>query len=161
MVGRKTGALIESAMYLGALVATSDREQARGFGVCGRRLGLAFQIRDDYLGIWGDPAVTGKAVGADIRRKKKSMPVVHLFEHAAPTDRAWLKELYAQEGEIAGDNVKRVLELLDRLGTPDHVQRAATDEATRALVATADLPLSDTARETVRAMAEFFVTREK
>lgn len=161
MVGRKTGALIESAMYLGALVATSDREQARGFGVCGRRLGLAFQIRDDYLGIWGDPAVTGKAVGADIRRKKKSMPVVHLFEHAAPTDRTWLKELYAQEEEIAGDNVKRVLELLDRLGTPDHVQRAATEEATRALVATADLPLSDTARETVRAMAEFFVTREK
>ena len=64
MIGRKTGALIESAMFMGALVATSDHVQAEAFGACGRRLGLAFQIRDDYLGVWGDPAFTGKAVGA-------------------------------------------------------------------------------------------------
>jgi geranylgeranyl diphosphate synthase type I len=161
MVGRKTGALIESAMYMGALVATSDREQARGFGACGRRLGLAFQIRDDYLGIWGDPWATGKAVGADIRRKKKSMPVVHLFQHAAPADRAWLNEVYAKEGEVGGEDVEHILELLDRLGTPTHVQKAAAAEANDAMEVVDGLGLTENARETVQAMAEFFVTREK
>jgi geranylgeranyl diphosphate synthase, type I len=161
MVGRKTGALIESAMYMGAMVATSDRDQARAFGACGRRLGLAFQIRDDFLGIWGDPASTGKAVGADIRRKKKSMPVVHLFEHASGADRAWLDQAYATEGEIGGEDVEHVLELLDRLGTPTHVQGAAVAEADRAMAAVDSLGLTGNARETVQAMAEFFVTREK
>jgi geranylgeranyl diphosphate synthase type I len=161
MVGRKTGALIESAMYMGALVATSDRKQAAAFGACGRRLGLAFQIRDDYLGIWGDPAATGKAVGADIRRKKKSMPVVHLFENATPGDRAWLDEAYAGDGEVGGEDVEQILELLDRLGTPAHVQEAATAEANGAMDAVDGLGLTDTAKETIQAMAEFFVTREK
>lgn len=161
MVGRKTGALIESAMYMGALVATSDREQASGFGACGRQLGLAFQIRDDYLGIWGDPAATGKAVGADIRRKKKSMPMVHLFEHAADTDRAWLDKAYAQDGEIGGEDVEQILELLDQLETPTHVQAAAVAEANGAMETVDSLGLTGSARETVQAMAEFFVTREK
>jgi geranylgeranyl diphosphate synthase type I len=161
MVGRKTGALIESAMYMGALVATSNPEQARWFGACGRRLGLAFQIRDDYLGVWGDPAATGKAVGADIRRKKKSMPVVHLFEHAALADRAWLDEAYATDGEIRGQDVERILELLDRLGTPSHVQEAAIAEANGAMETMNGLGLTDQARETIRAMAEFFITRGK
>lgn len=161
MVGRKTGALIESAMYMGALVATRDRAQAQGFGACGRRLGLAFQIRDDYLGIWGDPAATGKAVGADIRRKKKSMPVVHLFEHASAKDRAWLDSAYEAEGEVGGEDVERILEMLDRLGTPKYVQDAAIAQADGAMEAADGLGLSGSARETVQAMAEFFVTREK
>jgi geranylgeranyl diphosphate synthase, type I len=161
MVGRKTGALIESAMYMGALVATADPAQARAFGACGRRLGLAFQIRDDFLGIWGDPNATGKAVGADIRRKKKSMPVVHLFEHASAADRAWLDTAYASPGEVRGEDVERILELLDRLGTPTHVQDAAVAEANGAMEAVDGLGLSGSARETVQAMAEFFVTREK
>ena len=161
MVGRKTGALIESAMYMGALVATSDRAKAEAFGACGRRLGMAFQIRDDYLGIWGAPSATGKAVGADIRRKKKSMPMVHLFEHASTLDRAWLGEAYANDGEVGDEDVERILEMLDRLGTPKYVQDAATAEAGGAMKAVSGLGLTESAHETVQAMAEFFVTREK
>ena len=161
MVGRKTGALIESAMYMGALVATRDQSQAQGFGACGRRLGLAFQVRDDYLGIWGDPTATGKAVGADIRRKKKSMPVVHLFEHASAKDRAWLDSAYETEGDVSGEDVERILEMLNRLGTPTYVQDAAIAHAEGAMEAADGLGLGSSARETVQAMAEFFVTREK
>ena len=161
MVGRKTGALIESAMFMGALVATSDRTKAEAFGACGRRLGLAFQIRDDYLGVWGDPAFTGKAVGADIRRKKKSMPVVHLFEHVAVGDRDWLHEAYATDGEVAGEDVERILGILSDLGTPEYVQGAAVGHAQGGIDAVAGLGLTGDASETLAAMAEFFVTREK
>lgn len=161
MVGRKTGALIESAMYMGALVATGDIATAKAFGACGRRLGLAFQIRDDYLGVWGDPSATGKAVGADIRRKKKSMPVVHLFQQSGGADRKWLDEAYAGEGEVAGEAVERILEILDRLGTPEHVQAAARAHAQEAVDAIHATGLASDAEGTVTAMAEFFVTREK
>jgi geranylgeranyl diphosphate synthase type I len=161
MIGRKTGALIESAMFMGALVATSDRTKAEAFGACGRRLGLAFQIRDDYLGVWGNPAFTGKAVGADIRRKKKSMPVVHLFEHASDEGRNWLDAAYAMEGEVAGPDVEHILSMLADLGTPEYVQEAAAQQAQAAMEAVGGLGLADAASETLAAMAEFFVTREK
>ncbi|MDA1036190.1 MAG: polyprenyl synthetase family protein [Chloroflexi bacterium] len=161
MVGRKTGALIESAMYMGALVATGDLDTARAFGTCGRRLGLAFQIRDDFLGIWGDPSATGKAVGADIRRKKKSMPVIHLFQQSTGEDRDWLNQAYAGDGEVAGEDVERILVQLDRLGTPEHVQAAATGHAAQAVEEIHAFGLAGEAEQTVKAMAEFFVTREK
>jgi geranylgeranyl diphosphate synthase type I len=161
MIGRKTGALIESAMFMGALIATGDREKASAFGRCGRALGLAFQIRDDYLGVWGDPIATGKAVGADIRRKKKSMPVVHLFQHAPSDERSWLSDTYASAGEIGGQDVERILNLLDSLGTPRYVQEAAKGQADGAMRAVDGLGLSREATQTIRAMAEFFVTREK
>jgi geranylgeranyl diphosphate synthase type I len=160
MVGRKTGALIESAMYMGALVATSDRDTARTFGSCGRRLGLAFQIRDDYLGIWGDPAITRKPVGSDIRRKKKSLPIVHLFQNASESDRAWLDQAYAGE-EVSGEDAERVLEMLDRFGTPAYVQRSAQEHADAAVREVRRLALPDDATRKLEAMAEVFVTREQ
>ena len=160
MIGRKTGALIQSAMYMGALVATADREVARAFGSCGRKLGLAFQIRDDYLGVWGRPAATGKAVGSDIRRKKKSMPVVHLFQSVSGTERAWLDAAYARD-EVAADDVERVLELLERAGTPAYVERSAREQADAARADVRELGLPADAARTLEAMAEFFVSRER
>jgi len=160
MVGRKTGALIEGAMFLGALVATRDASLAHAFGVCGRRLGLAFQVRDDYLGIWGDPAATGKAVGADIRRKKKSLPAVYLFQHADESERAWLRATYADD-EVTADNVDRVLAILDRLQAKAYVQQVAERQAAAAVGMAAGLGLTPAVRRTIEAMAKFFVTRQK
>ena len=161
MIGRKTGALIESAMYMGALVATGDTKAAGAFGACGRRLGLAFQIRDDYLGVWGDPSATGKAVGADIRRKKKSMPVVHLFQQSEGEDRSWLDQAYAGQDEVKGKDVERILKMLDQFGTLEHVAAAASTHAAKAVEEIRTTGLSDEVERTVKAMAEFFVTRER
>lgn len=160
MIGRKTGALIEAAMYLGSIVATGDASAAKAFGACGRRLGLAFQVRDDLLGVWGNPMATGKAVGADIRRKKKSMPVVFLFQRASKADRAWLDQAYAAD-EVAGADVERVLDILDGLGARTYVQETAERQAEQAVDAITGLSLPADARGTIEAMAEFFVTREK
>lgn len=161
MVGRKTGALIESAMYMGALVATGDTDAAKVFGLCGRRLGLAFQIRDDFLGVWGNPHATGKAVGADIRRKKKTMPVIHLFQMSTRVDRDWLDDVYATVGEIGDQDVERILLLLDRLETAEQVQLVARTHAQQAVDTISEMGLRDGAESTVKAMADFFVTRDK
>lgn len=160
MVGRKTGALIESAMYMGALIATGERTAAERFGRCGRLLGLAFQARDDFLGVWGDPAATGKAVGADIRRKKKSLPVLHLFDTVSDADAAWLRRAYQPE-EVAGDDVERVMALMDSAGTPAYVQEVAEAKAAEGVLAVRPLGLAAEATRKLEAMAEFFVTRIK
>lgn len=73
MIALKTAALFGLALELGAVAAGSDPDPWQRLG---HQLGLAFQVRDDSLGIWGDPEVTGKPAGGDLRRGKKSLPVV-------------------------------------------------------------------------------------
>ena len=160
MVSRKTGALIDCAMHIGSLVATGDLRTAAAFGRCGRELGLAFQIRDDLLGVWGDPAATGKPVGADIRRKKKSMPIVHLFRQADARQREWLRNAYAAD-EVAGENVERVLGMLADLGAREFVQSTAAAHAAAAVQAIEGLPLRAEARADISAMADYFIERDK
>ena len=82
MISRKTGALIRTPMHVGAIMGTDDSEVIESFRECGRSLGYVFQIRDDVLGIWSQEKTTGKPVGADIRRKKNSLPIVHAMSQA-------------------------------------------------------------------------------
>ena len=160
MIGRKTGALIRSAMYLGALVGSRDREVAQAFGRCGHLLGLAFQAQDDYLGTWGDPAKVGKPVGSDIRRKKKSLPVVHAFQEATGRDRERLREVYA-EAQIEGPGVTAVMEVMDAVGSAAFVQQTAREYAGEAAEPLEHLELPPGVRRQIEAIAEFFVARDR
>jgi geranylgeranyl diphosphate synthase, type I len=72
----KTGALLGCAASIGAILAGAPPATVRALRDFGRHLGVAFQAVDDLLGIWGDPATTGKPIGNDIRQRKKSMPLV-------------------------------------------------------------------------------------
>jgi geranylgeranyl diphosphate synthase, type I len=82
MAEGKTAALIEAAAWCGATVATADERILDQCARFGRAFGLAFQARDDYLGIWGRSEQTGKPVGADILQGKRSLPIVHALAHA-------------------------------------------------------------------------------
>ena len=159
MISRKTGALFESAMFLGALVATGDADTARAFGGSGRGMGVAFQVRDDYLGVWGDPDTMLKPA-ADIKRKKKSLPITYMLEQASDDDRAWLGEAYADD-EISGPNVERILELLERLDARQYVQRTAQAAASDALALGTGLCLTHEQQGVLQEIACYFVTREK
>ncbi len=160
MISRKTGALIDCAMYLGAFTATGDPAAAEAFGACGRRLGVAFQVRDDFLGIWGDPLATGKPVGADIRRKKKSLPIVYLFQQADSRRREWLRNAYAAD-EVALDDTESVLGFLAEIDGKALVQQTAADQAAGALGALDGIPLAPGARERIQALADYFILRDK
>ena len=80
MIGGKTAALVEAACRLGAVSADAGGARGDAFGRFGRALGLAFQIQDDYLGVWGDPELTGKPVGADLLARKKGLPALYGLE---------------------------------------------------------------------------------
>jgi geranylgeranyl diphosphate synthase type I len=76
MEERKTGALLSCAASMGAILAGASEPTVQALADCGLHLGIAFQAIDDLLGIWGDPSVTGKPVGSDLRQHKKTLPVV-------------------------------------------------------------------------------------
>ena len=160
MISRKTGSLIESAMFVGALVATGELRVAGAFGRCGRLLGQAFQVQDDYLGIWGDPAKVGKPVGADIRRKKKSLPVVHVFQEAKGQDRERLRQIYAAP-QVEGSEVEEVMVMMGDAETPAYVWKTAEAQSHAALEPLEGLDLPSAARQRVQAVAEYFVSRER
>ncbi|MBC7221301.1 polyprenyl synthetase family protein [Candidatus Bipolaricaulota bacterium] len=103
MTRGKTGALLGCALELGAIAAGRD-DLAPAHRQVGETLGIAFQIRDDWLGLWGDPAVVGKAVGSDIAREKRSYPIAWALERdpsLAPSLRdAPLGEVQARLAEV-------------------------------------------------------------
>ncbi len=101
MIGRKTASLIAASIEAGALLATDDDEviaRYRGFGWA---LGLAFQLNDDLLGIWGAEQATGKEP-SDVAHRKKTLPVIYAAEHAGPADRARLARALRAPRSLAG-----------------------------------------------------------
>ena len=159
MVSKKTGALLEAATHLGALLGTQDAEQVDALRRCGRLLGLAFQARDDVLGVWGETGMTGKAVGADIRRKKKSLPVVHAFHQAGDAARERLTELYRQD-VLDDDAVDAVLDVMEELGSREFSQHIAEEKAQEAVERVRGARLPSAAQTHLEEMAGFFAHRQ-
>jgi geranylgeranyl diphosphate synthase, type I len=115
MTAGKTGALLACACELGALAGGGDARQCRAMAEFGHHLGLAFQLVDDLLGIWGDPIVTGKPAGSDLANRKKSLPVVAALASGTPSgDR--LAELYQAEGTLDQEAVACAAGLIDEAG---------------------------------------------
>ncbi|HET7726834.1 MAG TPA: polyprenyl synthetase family protein [Candidatus Limnocylindrales bacterium] len=123
MIGRKTAALIAASIEAGALLATDDDEVIGAYRRFGWALGIAFQLNDDLLGIWGEEQATGK-VPTDLARRKKTLPVLFALEHAEPADRARLAELVARDG-LSPDEIAGVVAILERTGAREYTREQA------------------------------------
>ncbi|MFI6346626.1 family 2 encapsulin nanocompartment cargo protein polyprenyl transferase [Streptomyces sp. NPDC050560] len=130
MAEAKTGALLGCACAVGALYAGAGDEEVAALDAFGREAGLAFQLIDDVIGIWGDPRRTGKPAGADLTARKKSLPVVAALAAGTPAA-AELAALYATPPG-AGD-LERTVDALERAGGRDWAQVQAADRMARAL----------------------------
>ena len=97
MISRKTGALIRCSLTIGSLLGGMSKEDVSSFRESGQALGYTFQIRDDILGIWGDSELTGKPVGADIRRKKKSLPILHAISESTGASNRTLLDIFTKD----------------------------------------------------------------
>lgn len=119
MATAKTGALLGCACALGALYAGAAAEEVEAMDAFGREAGLAFQLIDDLIGIWGDPGHTGKPAGADLLARKKSLPVVAALTSGTSAGEE-LAALYA--GPMAGDDVRTAARAVEQAGGRDWAQ---------------------------------------
>ncbi|MBK5990833.1 polyprenyl synthetase family protein [Streptomyces sp. MBT58] len=131
MATAKTGALLGCACALGALYAGAEDRAVRAMDGFGREAGLSFQLIDDLIGIWGDPARTGKPVGADLAAHKKSLPVVAALTSGTPAA-AELAALYRGPMTTSAE-VDRAADAVDRAGGRDWAQVCAADRMARAV----------------------------
>lgn len=139
MIGRKTAALMACSTEMGAhLGAPDDVSLTESLARFGRALGLAFQLRDDLLGIWAAKEL-GKSHAGDLRRKKMTLPIIHAFETATGPDLATLDAIYAESGPATDEQIDAALTVLERteartrvgsaLAEQGALARAALDEA--------------------------------
>jgi geranylgeranyl diphosphate synthase, type I len=133
MIGRKTAALIAGAAEAGAILATEDEAVITSYRSFGWSLGLAFQLNDDLLGIWGDTAVTGKET-SDIATRKKTLPLIYALERARGADARRLREILARSDQPASDaEVEEVRAILERVGARDYTREQARRHRDEAL----------------------------
>jgi len=154
MIGRKTAALISAGIEAGALLATNDEAVIGRYRAFGWDLGIAFQLNDDLLGIWGLEAATGKEA-TDLARHKKTLPVLYAFETAGPEDRARLAELYADDGLDDGE-VREIVDILERTGAREYTRAQARQRRDGAL---AELDAAGVVQPAVRTALEEIVQR--
>jgi geranylgeranyl diphosphate synthase type I len=158
MISHKTGTLIEAAAAMGALLSTGNESIIQAYARFGRHLGIAFQVRDDYLGVWGDEARTGKSATSDIREKKKSYPILVGFERASDPDRAALRRLYA--GETLSDReVQAVLAILDRAGAAVQTEQVTKQYYQTALNELSNTGIENETQDLIRQLAAFLIQR--
>ncbi|HYJ12955.1 MAG TPA: polyprenyl synthetase family protein [Thermomicrobiales bacterium] len=115
MIRGKTAAILRFSAWAGAIAAGASDDVADQMGGMGESLGLGFQIRDDILGVWGESSVTGKDQADDIRRRKKSLPILLLLDQATPEEAKRLVTLYGAE-KIDEHGVAEVRGMLDTHG---------------------------------------------
>ena len=159
MEADKTGALLGYASSVGAVLAGADAEIVAALESYGSKLGLAFQAADDLLGIWGDPAVTGKPVGNDLRERKKSFPVVvALSQQTAASEE--LASILSQDAALNETAIARATELVEEAGGKESATAAAHDYLHQALACIQTAPLAAPAVEELTHLARFVVARD-
>jgi geranylgeranyl diphosphate synthase type I len=132
MASGKTAALISCACALGAMCGGADASVVARMAQFGRHLGLAFQMIDDVLGVWGDPEVTGKPVGSDLRSRKKTFPVVLALtgDSAAGGE---LAALYRRDRPLEEAEVEAAVRWLERAGSRERTEAEARRQLESAL----------------------------
>jgi geranylgeranyl diphosphate synthase type I len=159
MAAAKTGALLSASAAIGAVLADAPRQSVEALAEFGAQLGLAFQLVDDVLGIWGDPARTGKPRYSDLRSRKTSLPVAWVIgrgDRAGAQVAKWL----ATESADTEERLSQIADLLADAGGQDWARAEAARRSRRAGACLDLLEQSDAVAE-LRGLAEFVVGRDQ
>ncbi|MEV4239379.1 MULTISPECIES: polyprenyl synthetase family protein [unclassified Nocardia] len=145
---------VERPLHLGAALADADPQLIEAYRTFGTDIGIAFQLRDDLLGVFGDPAVTGKPSGDDLREGKRTVLVAEALQRADATDPAAADLLRTSIGtNLTTDQVERLRTVITELGAVDEVERRITELTEQGLAALASSTATPDAKERLRAMA--------
>lgn len=162
MAAGKTGALLATSSVIGAVLVGGTPGLRAALWSYGHELGIAFQLVDDLLGIWGDPAVTGKPVLSDLRTRKKSLPVAYALSSRGPAGRELARRL-ADRSNTADDeaHLRLLAALVEAAGGRDRAAAEARRRAALAEAALARADVPDGPRAELVALARHLVDRDR
>lgn len=166
MEGNKTGSLLACAASIGAVLGGASEADADALEEYGYHLGLAFQAVDDLLGIWGDPASTGKQTWSDLRQRKKSLPVVAALAAGGPASER-LGELLAADAKNPENDAFNEEEfamraaLIEEAGGREWTSQEARRQYATAVAALDKMDMPEEINRKLVGLADFVVVREK
>lgn len=158
MITDKTGALLGAAARIGALIGGASDRDAAYMAEYGVMLGIAFQIQDDWLDVFGDSTTFGKPIGGDINNNKKSFLLLTALETGTPDAEALSEAMRLPAGDT---KIKIVTRLYERLGMSEQCRKAISMYSSKALTALKATSLSDEAREPFRVLVDKLTGRKK
>lgn len=158
MVGDKTGALLGAAARIGALIGGASADDAARMAEYGMMLGLAFQIQDDWLDVFGDSTTFGKPIGGDINNNKKSYLLLSALKSDTPDAKALEEAMKLPAGDT---KIRIVTRLYERMDMSKTCREAILHYSSRAIAALKATSLSDEAREPFRLLVEKLTGRKK
>jgi geranylgeranyl diphosphate synthase, type I len=159
MAAGKTGALLACSAAIGAVLAGADARTVAALSTYGAQLGLAFQLVDDLLGIWGDPRTTGKPVGSDLRARKKSLPVTWALTYGGAAGRD-LADWLTMPGPDSDPDIETAAALVEAAGGRAWAAEEARRRLTLGEAALAQVDVDRDASDELVALGRFIVTRE-
>ncbi|HMG65502.1 MAG TPA: polyprenyl synthetase family protein [Streptosporangiaceae bacterium] len=159
MAGDKTAALMACACSIGAIGVGAPAELAMGLAGFGAHAGLAFQLTDDLLGIWGAPEVTGKPVRADLRARKKSLPVVAALTGGTPAGQE-LAGILARPDALSEEDLRHAAELVEQAGGRAWAESEADSQLAAATTCLNETQMPDDVRGEFAAIAGFITVRQ-
>ncbi len=151
----KTAELTAVSCRLGAHYAGADDATTEALDRYGRNLGIAFQIADDVLDIWGEERLTGKSLGTDLEKQKLTLPVIRLLETA---DSATVANVRQMLGEARAECRKQLIPLLEQFGTLDYSWQRARWHVKEAIDSLTCLRESES-KTVLRVLADYTVQR--
>ncbi len=157
MLTKKTSVLVALAAEIPGILAECTKDEQEALWAYGLHLGIAYQLYDDWMSIWGTRDVTGKQALGDLKEKKKTLPVLRAREALTGGDRARLIELYGCAGALQDAQVQEVKVLLESAGVQAAVHTSIADYRTKARSAVDTLSVSDENKRMLRAIVDTLV----
>ena len=124
MIGKKTAALFDVSCAMGAICASNKSKDVSNLSSFGRNLGIAFQITDDLIGVMGDPKVTKKPVGNDLREGKKSLPILMAIKLAKGKDKKIILKAFGNS-KVTRKDLNKAVEVIRSLGIEESIRKQA------------------------------------
>ncbi len=160
MIRLKTAVVLGSALKIGALIGGANAEDAALLQTFGEQLGIAFQLQDDILDVYGNPEKFGKQVGGDIQSNKKTFLLIKALELADETQSNRLKKLLSDTQFQAGEKVEMVTGIYDQIGVRQNAWQAMQTYADKAFSALDAVNLPNEHKQYLRDFADGLMVRE-